>query len=65
MSHRRKHSSTRRDYDNFVRGYTISEAHQRVQEALDDLGHNRIDPEEAMAVLHEYDVLHARTRTRR
>ncbi len=44
-----------------VRGYTISEAHKAVVDALNALGRNRISPEEAMAVLHTYDVFKART----
>jgi hypothetical protein len=45
-----------------VRGYTISEAHQRVIDTMDALGSDKITPEQAMAVLHEYDILQARTR---
>ncbi len=41
-------------------GYSLSSAHQEVQQALDDLCRNKITPEEAMAVLHGYDV--SRTR---
>lgn len=45
-----------------VRGYTLSEAHRRVIDTMNALGADKITPEQAMAVLHEYDVLQARTR---
>jgi hypothetical protein len=45
-----------------VRGYSITEAHQRVIEAMNALGRDKITPEQAMAILHEYDVFQARTR---
>jgi hypothetical protein len=44
-----------------TQGYTISSEHKQVVDALNDLGRNRISPEQAMAILHEYDVLKART----
>ena len=43
-----------------VQGYTLTEAHKRVVDTIDDLSRNRITPEEAMAVLHEYDVMKER-----
>lgn len=44
-----------------VSGYRISGAHQTVMQAIDDYTRGKIDDEAAMAVLHEYDVLMART----
>ena len=43
-----------------VQGYSISEAHRRVIDTMNGLGRGEITPEEAMAVLHEYDVHSAR-----
>ena len=40
--------------------YTPTEAHRTVLTALDDLGRGVITGEQAMAVLHEYDVFNAR-----
>lgn len=45
-----------------IRGYTLSPEHQLVMETLDKVSRRKISPEEAMAVLHKYDVLKARTR---
>ena len=47
-----------------VQGYSLSSAHQEVLDAMDQLGRDEITPEQAMAVLHGYDVLKARTRSR-
>lgn len=48
-----------------VQGYTISEAHRRVIDTMNKLGADKITPEQAMAVLHEYDIFQARSRSRR
>lgn len=44
-----------------VQGYSISEAHRRVIDTMDALGRDKITSEQAMAVLHEYEVFQART----
>jgi hypothetical protein len=41
-------------------GYSITETHQRVINTSSQVCGGRITPEEAMAVLHEYDVLKER-----
>jgi hypothetical protein len=58
------HYKVQRRRGKVVRGYTLSEAHRTVLAAMNALGRDEITPEEAMAVLHEYDVLKARTAKR-
>lgn len=55
-------SQVKRRRGKVVGGYSISSAHHTVMQAIDDYTRGKIDDEAAMAVLHEYDVLMARTR---
>ncbi len=43
-----------------VKGYTLSEAHRKVQEMLDKYSRGKVSDEEAMAILHDYDVIKER-----
>ena len=54
-------SQVKRRRGKVVSGYSISSAHQTVMQTIDDYTRGKIDDEAAMAVLHEYDVLMART----
>jgi len=47
-----------------VEGYRLTEEHARVLSTLDALSRKRITPDEAMSVLHEYEVVGARTESR-
>lgn len=57
------HYKVRRRRGRVISGYSLSEAHRTVIDAMGALGRDEITPEEAMAVLHEYGVLRARTRS--
>lgn len=39
-----------------IQGYHLSDAHEKVVQTMDALMHNKITPEQAMAIVHEYDV---------
>jgi 6-phosphogluconolactonase (cycloisomerase 2 family) len=56
------HYKVKRRQGKVIQGYSISPEHKQVIDALNDLGRFKITPEEAMNVLHEYDVIKARTR---
>lgn len=43
-----------------MQGYRLNEGHQRVMETIDAYSRCKIDGEQAMSVLHEYDVNKAR-----
>jgi len=45
-----------------TRSYTLNEAHQRVMTTIDAYSRCKINDDEAMSVLHEYDVLKKRIR---
>lgn len=53
------HEKARRSPKTFK--FYVTEAHQKVVDALNDLCKDKITPEQAMAVLHEYDVFQERT----
>ena len=43
-----------------TRGYSLSEPHKRVMDTIDAYSRCKINDDEAMSVLHEYDVSKAR-----
>jgi hypothetical protein len=45
-----------------IRGYTLTPEHQEVITAIDALSRDLISPEDAMCVLHGYEVLNSRTK---
>jgi hypothetical protein len=45
-----------------IHGYTLTPEHVHVLETLSEFDHGKISGEEAMAALHEYDVLRTRTK---
>ena len=50
----------RNRYGRVTRGYCLTEAHQRVMGTIDAYARGRLADEEAMSVLHEYDVFKER-----
>lgn len=47
---------------NVTQGYTLTPEHQELVTAIDALGRGIITTEEGMAILHQYEVLNARTK---
>lgn len=45
-----------------IQGYTLTPEHQEVMTAIDALSRDLITPEDAMALLHGYEVFNARTK---
>lgn len=47
---------------NVVQGYSLTPEHQELVTAIDALGRGAITAEEAMSLLHQYEILNARTK---
>lgn len=45
-----------------IKGYSLTPEHQELVTAIDALGRGNISAEEAMSLLHQYEILEARTK---